>query len=210
MLAEAEARRAQKKNADHQRALGRDKLAVEREREDKLKKDRLEAQEHLVDVTKRRLKAASEIYQKVGKALQDNAQERHQLDLGYYQAEAETIKAQVELKELQVGQDLIEEASRRRGPVARRQGARLGRCSTGRSTWRGRLATRRRSSPPPRAGSSRPDGHAGEASAGAIVPLGDVSSMVADRRGLPGGPPRGQGGRPGRGRPSSGGRSRAR
>ena len=60
---------AQKKNAAHQRALGRDKLAIEREREDKLRKERLEAQERLVDVTKRRLKAATEIYQKVGKPL---------------------------------------------------------------------------------------------------------------------------------------------
>jgi HlyD family secretion protein len=97
---------AQKKNADDQRTLNRDKLALEREREDQLKKDRLSTQERLVDIAKRRLDAAGEIYKVLGQSATGKV--KYDLDMAYFQAEAEHLRAQIELKELQVAQDLTE------------------------------------------------------------------------------------------------------
>jgi HlyD family secretion protein len=97
---------AQKKNADDQRALSHDKLVLERAREDQLKKDRLDTQKNLLDVAKRRLDAAKEIYKTLGQAATGKV--KYDLDMAYFQAEAEHLRAQIELKELQTGQDLTE------------------------------------------------------------------------------------------------------
>jgi HlyD family secretion protein len=107
---------AQKKDADAQRARSREKLAIERQREDRqrdhedrIKKERLDAQEKLVDLAKRRLDTSKEIYKTLGQAAQGKV--KYDLDMAYYQAEAEAIKVQQELKELKeqpVVRDLID------------------------------------------------------------------------------------------------------
>ena len=50
-------------------------------------KERSSAQEHLVDIAKRRLDAAKEIYKTLGQAAAGKV--KYDLDLGYFQAEAE-------------------------------------------------------------------------------------------------------------------------
>jgi HlyD family secretion protein len=169
---------AQKKSADYQRAISRDKLAVEREREDRLKKDQLDTHERLVEVAKQRLKAATDVYQKIGKPLQDNPAKRHELDLGFYQAQSDSNKAELELKEVQVSQDLI---ARRRavedrqlvdsGPdidVLERQ-IDLARAALDVTTVHAPTAGRVLEIP----------AHAGEVSTGPLLVIGDLSTMVA-------------------------------
>jgi HlyD family secretion protein len=108
---------AQKKNADSQRSsarrkldIERKKLGLEREREDKLKKDRLDAQEKVVELARRKLDTSKKIYETMGQAAQGKV--KYELDLAYYQAEADSLKAQLELKELQIAQDLIDRRRR--------------------------------------------------------------------------------------------------
>ena len=86
--------------------LNRDKLALELDREKRLKAERLSSQEQLVDIAKRRLDAAKEIYKTIGTAAVGKV--KYDLDLAYFQAEAENVKAQIELKELRVSQELFD------------------------------------------------------------------------------------------------------
>jgi HlyD family secretion protein len=169
---------AQKKAADHQRALGRDRLAVERQGEDRLRKDRLDTHQQLVDLARKRVKAATDIYGKIGKPLQDNPAQRHELDLGFYAAEAEAIKAEIGLKELQVSQDLI--AQRR--AVEDRQLADSGPDTDvlNRQIELARANLDQTRVLAPRAGRILEiTAHVGEVSSGPILTLGDVSAMVA-------------------------------
>lgn len=96
---------AQKKEAVHQRSMSRERLAIERDHEDKLKKERLDTREKVVDLAKRRLQASTDIYKTLGPAASGKV--KYDLDMAYFQAEAEFLKAQFDLKELQVAQDLI-------------------------------------------------------------------------------------------------------
>jgi HlyD family secretion protein len=169
---------AQKKNADFQRALGRDRLAVERDREDKLKKERLDAQQQLVDISKGRLKAATDIYHKIGKPLENNPAQRHELDLGFFQAQADSIKTQIELKELQVAQDLIDH----RRAVEDKQLADGGPDAAilDRQNELARAALDETTVHAPVAGQVlEVVAHAGEVSSGPLLSLADVTAMVA-------------------------------
>jgi HlyD family secretion protein len=106
---------AQKKNADTQRSLAREKLVVERQREDeqldredRIRKDRLESQAKVIDLAKRRLDTSKEIYKTMGQSAQGKV--KYDLDMASYQAEAESYKAQQDLKELkeqQVNRELV-------------------------------------------------------------------------------------------------------
>jgi HlyD family secretion protein len=167
---------AQKKNADDQRTLSHDKLVLEREREDKLKKDRLDTQKSLLDVAKRRLDASKEIYKTLGQAATGKV--KYDLDLAYFQAEAEHLRAQIELKEVQVGQDLIE----RRRQLEDRQVEiqEPDRTVLDRQLEVARAARDQTVVLAPAAGRVlEVSAHAGEASQGMLLSLADLSAMVA-------------------------------
>jgi HlyD family secretion protein len=167
---------AQKKNAEDQRAFSRDKLTLERDREDKLKKDRLDTQKSLLDIAKRRLDAATEIYKTLGQAATGKV--KYDLDMAYFQADAEHRRAQGELKELQVGQDLTE----RRRQLEDRQ---VEIQEPDRSVLDHQLELARAARDQtvvlaPAAGRVlEVSAHAGEVSTGMLLALGDLSAMVA-------------------------------
>ena len=167
---------AQKKNAEDVRALSRDKVALERDREDKLKTDRLSAQEHLVDIAKRRLDAAKEIYKTLGQAAVGKV--KYDLDLAYFQAEAESQKAQIELKELQVSQEL---SNRRRQLELKQIEIREpDRVDLDRQLELARAGRDQTVVVAPAAGRVLDlSAHAGEVSTGPLLSLGDLSAMVA-------------------------------
>src|SRR5262249_45268458 len=151
------------------------RLAVEREHEDKLKKERLDAQQQLVDVAKARFKAATDIYKKIGKPLDNNPAQRHELDLGYFQAQADSIKADIELKELQVGQEL----TNKRRAVEDRQAADGGPDAAvlDRQVELARAALDETKVRAPVAGHVlEVSAHVGEVSAGPLVALADVTA----------------------------------
>jgi len=167
---------AQKKNADDLRALSRDKLALEREREDKLKSDRLSAQEHLVDIAKRRLDAAKEIYKTLGQAAVGKV--KYDLDLAFFQAEAESQKVQIELKELQVSQELSER--HRQLELKQLEIREPDRIDLDRQIELARAARDQTVVLAPAAGRVLDlSAHAGEVSTGSLLSLGDLSAMVA-------------------------------
>jgi HlyD family secretion protein len=167
---------AQKKNAEDQRALARDKLALERQGEDRLRKERLGTQERLLDVARQRLDAAKEIYKTMGQAAVGKV--KYDLDLARFQAEAEHLGAELRLKELQASDDLIE---RRRLLEDREVEAREpDRTVLDRQLELARAARDQTVVLAPSAGQVLElVGHAGEVSAGTLLALGDLSTMVA-------------------------------
>jgi HlyD family secretion protein len=167
---------AQKKNADDLRAISRDKLALERESEERLKSDRLSAQEHLVDIARRRLDAAKEIYKTLGQAAAGKV--KYDLDLAYFQAEAENQKVQIELKELQVSQELS--ARRRQLELKQIEIREPDRLDLARQIELARAARDQTVVFAPAAGRVLDiSAHAGEVSTGPVLSLGDLSAMVA-------------------------------
>ena len=167
---------AQKKSADDLRAINRDKLALEREHDDKLKADRLRTQEHLADVAKRRLDAAKEIYKTLGQAATGKV--KYDLDLAFFQAEAENLKAQIELKELQVSQELSER--RRQLELKQIDIREPDRIDLDRQIELARAGRDQTVVLAPAAGRVLDlSAHAGEVSAGPLLSLGDLTAMVA-------------------------------
>jgi HlyD family secretion protein len=167
---------AQKNSAEAQRALSRDRLALQREREDKLKKDRLTTQERVLDVTKRRLDAAKEIYKTLGQAAAGKV--KYDLDMAYFQAEAEHLKAEIDLKELQTSQDLTARSRQLEDRQVETE-------SPDRTVLDRQLELARASRDQtvvisPAAGRVLElSAHAGEVSTGTLLSLGDLSAMVA-------------------------------
>jgi HlyD family secretion protein len=167
---------AQRKNADDQRALSRDKLSLERQREDKLKKDRLDTQKSLLDIAKRRLDTATEIYKTLGQAATGKV--KYDLDMAYFQADAEHRRAQIELKELQVGEDLTEH--RRQVEDRQVEIQEPDHNVLDRQLELARAARDQTMVLAPVAGRVlEVSAHAGEVSTGMLLSLGDLSAMVA-------------------------------
>jgi len=167
---------AQKKNAEAQRALSHDKLVLQREREDKLKKDRLTAQERLLDIAKRRLDAATEIYKTLGQAAAGKV--KYDLDMAYFQAEAEHQRAQIELKELQTSQEMIDRSRTLEDRQVEIEAP--DRTVLERQLELARAARDQTVVLAPVAGRVLDvSAHAGEVSSGALLSLGDLSAMVA-------------------------------
>jgi HlyD family secretion protein len=167
---------AQKKNADDQRKLSRDKLVLEREREDKLRNDRLSTQERLLDVAKRRLDAAGDIYKVLGQAATGKV--KYDLDMAYFQADADHLRAQIEVKELQVSLAQIE----RRRQLEDRQVEvqEPDRTVLDRQLELARASRDQTVVLAPAAGRVlEVSAHAGEVSSGLLLSLGDLSAMVA-------------------------------
>jgi HlyD family secretion protein len=166
---------AQKKNADDQRTLSRDKLALERERADKLRKDRLSTQERLLDIAKRRLDAATDIYKVLGQAATGKV--KYDLDMAFFQAEAEHLRAQIELKELQAGQDQTERSRQLEDRQVETQ-------EPDRTVFERQLEVARAARDQtvvlaPAAGRVlEVSAHEGEVSTGVLLSLGDLSAMV--------------------------------
>jgi HlyD family secretion protein len=169
---------AQKKNADHQRALRRAQLALEREGEDRLKGSRLDASKRMNDLTQQRLQQMRDLLPKLNPLVEKDERAKFDLAQTYFQIEFAAIKADLDLKELQTQFDLQPRRRAREdegvaddGPdseVLKRQ------------VDLARAALEQAEVHAPSPGRvldllARP----GEVSSGPLISLGDVSSMVA-------------------------------
>jgi HlyD family secretion protein len=97
---------AQKKNADHQRALQRERLALQREAYDRLKEARLDAANRLNKLTQERLQQTKDLLPKLNPMVAKDERAKFDLVQTYFQVEFAASKAELDLKELQAEQDL--------------------------------------------------------------------------------------------------------
>jgi HlyD family secretion protein len=97
---------SQKKSADHQRSLQREKLALQRESYDRLKGARLDAAQRVSQINQQRLQETKDLFPKLGQVLEKDPKAKFDLDQTYFQIEIAAIKADLDLKELQAEQDL--------------------------------------------------------------------------------------------------------
>jgi HlyD family secretion protein len=177
-LAEAQRKGAQvqKEDADFQRSMARKKFELERKREDRLKKDRLEAAEKLADLSRRKLDTSKKIYDTMGQAAQGRV--RYELDMTYYQSEADAIKAQLDLKELQVAQDLIDERRKQEDESLTDHGPGLEVYDRQVEIARNGLAQTMVHAPS-KGRILEVTTHVGEVSSGPLLYMGDLSAMTA-------------------------------
>jgi ABC exporter DevB family membrane fusion protein len=172
-LASAE---AQKARALHERAVQRQKLALEREQFDALQKARLAAATRVFSA-QQRFAEITKLY----KALQETlkGKDRYDLELSYFQAETENLRGEQEIKSYQVAQELLprqrkleDEELGDKGPdldLLDRQLdlARAGVAQTAvRAPSNGRVL--------------EIFAHPGEVSTGALLTVADLSAMVAN------------------------------
>jgi HlyD family secretion protein len=97
---------AQKKNADHQRAVQRERLALKREAYDRLKGPRLDAANRLNKLTQDRLQQTKDLLPKLNPMIAKDERAKFDLAQTYFQVEFAASKAELDLKELEADQDL--------------------------------------------------------------------------------------------------------
>jgi HlyD family secretion protein len=170
---------AQKKNADHRRALERRRLALRREGEDRLKGPRLDASKRMNDLTQEKLKQTRDLLPKIKPLVEKDDRAKFDLAQTYFQVELAAIKADLDLKELQTEQDLQpqrraleDEGVADEGPDAEVLARQI-------DTARAALEQTEVHAPSPGRVLdllARP----GEVGSGPLLSLGDVSAMVAE------------------------------
>ena len=179
--------RLRKRGPIHQRELQKQKLALEREQFDKLQKARLESAGRVLSS-----KALFDEITTQYKALLPSVQgkERFELELRYLGLENQNLKDTLEVRSVQIAQELAHRQRRHWKTRSWARRARIWTCSTARSSWPGQASPRRRSTPRARAGARGPGPRRRGRQRPAACPgrrLGDGR----DRRGLPVRRPRG-------------------
>jgi HlyD family secretion protein len=169
---------AQKKSADHQRSLRRERLALQRESYDRLKGPRLETAKRLNTLTQQRLQQTKDLLPKLNPMIEKDERAKFDLAQTYFQVEFAAGKADLDLKELQAEQDfqpkqraLEDKEVAEDGPDAEVLSRQIDLARAGLDATEVRTPA---------------DGlvldllaHTGEVSSGPILTLGNVSSMVA-------------------------------
>lgn len=97
---------AKKKDADRQRSLRRDRLALERVQFDRLKEPRLDAAHKSAGLARQRRDELSELSKKFSQTLATDPKLKSELDQAQSQAELAVIKAELDEQEVRAQQDL--------------------------------------------------------------------------------------------------------
>ena len=169
---------AQKKAADEQRALKRDQAAFERKREDSLLKDQLEARQNTYVAISTRLKQEQTTLTQLAADPQASATQRHDLELAINRLQVDSYSAYLALQEARLNQDLLAEGRQLEDRALADDTAEAQLLD--RQIDQARLAFEATTLKAPAAGRVLELlVHPGEISAGAILVLGDTSSMVA-------------------------------
>ncbi len=98
---------AQKKSADFQRSIRRDKLALAREAEDQLKASRHDTTQQVAQTTRQKFQELKALEKTVSPLIEKDARAKYEIAQAAFQLEVSALKAELELKALDA-----EEASR--------------------------------------------------------------------------------------------------
>jgi HlyD family secretion protein len=101
--------KAQKQRAEHQRAIRKEALAIQRVQSDQTGPARLEAAQKVAAASKERFKKGSELFEQFGGTLK--GKERYDAEMALFQVQVQSIKADLDLRLLQAG---IEAESKKR------------------------------------------------------------------------------------------------
>jgi HlyD family secretion protein len=167
---------AKKKRADQQRDSRKNALAIERAQSDRTSKARLEAAHKAASASEKRFKDGSDLYKKFGASLQ--GKERYDAEMALYQVELQAIKAALDQRLLETA--LEAESQKRKLEDRELADHRPDDEILGAQIALARAGLRETEVRAPGAGRIlHVVAHPGELSAGTLLEMGDVSSMVA-------------------------------
>jgi HlyD family secretion protein len=96
---------AEKKNADHQRRLQRDKLALSRATEDQLKQPRHDAAEQVAKLTRQKFQELTALEKTLSPLIEKDARAKYEIAQAAFQLEVAALKAELDVKQLDAEQE---------------------------------------------------------------------------------------------------------